>query len=240
MYDHVSLAVADLAASTRFYTALLGREPGHVAEDYVEWEDLDLFRTGADRPVTTGLHVALAMPSTDAVDAAWRRGREVGAPDDGAPGPRSAYGPTYYGGFLRDPDGNSAEAVWRQELRRGGDIDHLWVRVRDPEASAAFYDAIAPLAGLRRVEHVPGACVHYAMADGGLLRLLAGAPTTPFHLAFAASDRATVDAFWARATEAGHRDNGGPGERPEYHPGYYGAFVLDPDGHNVESVFHDR
>ncbi len=222
MYDHVSLAVADLAASTRFYTALLGREPGHVAEDFVEWEDLDLFRTGADRPVTTGLHVALAMPSTDAVDAAWRRGRDAGAPDDGAPGPRPAYGPTYYGGFLRDPDGNSAEAVWRQELCRGGDIDHLWVRVRDPDASAAFYDAIAPLAGLRRVEHEPGA------------------PTTPFHLAFAASDRATVDAFWARATEAGHRDNGGPGERPAYHPGYYGAFVLDPDGHNVESVFHGR
>ncbi len=73
MFDHVSLAVADLAASTRFYTALLGREPGHVAENFVEWEDLDLFRTGADRPVTAGLHVALAMPSTDAVDATRTR-----------------------------------------------------------------------------------------------------------------------------------------------------------------------
>lgn len=240
MFDHVALAVADLAASARFYTALMGREPRIVAEGHVEWEDLELFRADAGRPVTTGLHVALATASRADVDAAWQRGREAGAPADGDPGPRPAYGSTYYGAFLRDPDGNSAEAVSRAGLRRGGDVDHLWVRVRDPDASAAFYDAIAPATGLRCIEHLADAHVHYATADGGALRLLSGVPTTPFHLAFTAPDRATVDAFWSRATDAGHRDNGGPGERRAHHPGSYAAFVLDPDGHNVEAVFHSR
>jgi predicted lactoylglutathione lyase len=60
------------------------------------------------------------------------------------------------------------------------------------------------------------------------------------HLALPASDNATVDAFHRTATEAGYRDNGAPGERPRYHPGYYGASVLDPDGNNVEVVNHNR
>jgi predicted lactoylglutathione lyase len=60
------------------------------------------------------------------------------------------------------------------------------------------------------------------------------------HLAFKAADRDTVDEFHRVALAAGYRDNGAPGERPQYHPGYYGAFVLDPDGHNVEAVYHER
>jgi catechol 2,3-dioxygenase-like lactoylglutathione lyase family enzyme len=60
-----------------------------------------------------------------------------------------------------------------------------------------------------------------------------------FHIAFAAEDRATVDAFHEAAIAAGGRDNGGPGLRPEYHPSYYGAFVLDPDGNNIEAVCHE-
>ena len=66
-----------------------------------------------------------------------------------------------------------------------------------------------------------------------------GETSSPIHLAFSASDRATVDAFHAAALAAGGKDNGAPGLRSEYHPGYYGAFVLDPDGDNVEAVFHD-
>lgn len=60
------------------------------------------------------------------------------------------------------------------------------------------------------------------------------------HIAFAARDKAAVAAFHAAATEAGGRDNGAPGYRPQYRPGYYAAFVLDPDGHNIEAVFHER
>ena len=70
--------------------------------------------------------------------------------------------------------------------------------------------------------------------------VLEGTPTEHVHLAFPAADRATVEAFHRAALAAGYRDNGAPGERPEYHRGYFGAFVLDPDGNNVEAVFHDR
>jgi catechol 2,3-dioxygenase-like lactoylglutathione lyase family enzyme len=66
------------------------------------------------------------------------------------------------------------------------------------------------------------------------------APTENLHVAFPAPDRETVRDFHRAATASGYRDYGGPGERPEWHPGYYGAFVLDPDGTNVESVFHGR
>ena len=72
----------------------------------------------------------------------------------------------------------------------------------------------------------------------GSSTLLEGEPTSPFHVAFPAPDPATVAALHRALTAAGHPDNGGPGERPRYHPGYVGAFVLDPDGHNVEAVHH--
>ncbi|MDQ1730743.1 MAG: hypothetical protein QOK10_902 [Pseudonocardiales bacterium] len=75
---------------------------------------------------------------------------------------------------------------------------------------------------------------------GGSFSLVRGEPTEHVHLAFPALDDATVEAFHRVATAAGYRDNGGPGERPEYHAGYYGAFVLDPDGNNVEVVHHNR
>jgi len=79
-------------------------------------------------------------------------------------------------------------------------------------------------------------------SDGvGSFSFVAGdEPTENVHLAFGVGDRATVEEFHRTATAGGHRDNGAPGERPVYHPGYYGAFVLDPDGNNVEAVFHDR
>jgi predicted lactoylglutathione lyase len=67
-----------------------------------------------------------------------------------------------------------------------------------------------------------------------------GPPTEHVHMAFPASENATVDAFHRAATEVGYADNGAPGERPVYHEGYYGAFVLDPDGNNVEVVNHNR
>ena len=74
----------------------------------------------------------------------------------------------------------------------------------------------------------------------GSFSVVDGTPTEHLHMAFPASDRAAVDAFHRTATGAGYRDNGAPGERPEYHAGYYGAFVYDPDGNNIELVFHDR
>jgi catechol 2,3-dioxygenase-like lactoylglutathione lyase family enzyme len=133
------------------------------------------------------------------------------------------------------------EAVHHGEPR-GGDnrLDHLWIRVRDLVESRFFYETVAPLVGLRVREGAAANRFHVA-GDSRSFALVRDEPVTEnVHLAFPAPDRATVDAFHAAAVESGFRDNGAPGERPQYHAGYYGAYVLDPDGNNVEAVFHDR
>ena len=116
-------------------------------------------------------------------------------------------------------------------------LDHLYVGVSDLESSAAFYaGALAPL-GMSEVFRRPG---QVAFGVGGRPRFFirAGGGREPVHVAFEAPDRETVDRFHAAALAAGGRDNGAPGIRAHYHPNYYGAFVLDPDGHNIEAVCH--
>ncbi|WP_108662595.1 VOC family protein [Acuticoccus kandeliae] len=122
-------------------------------------------------------------------------------------------------------------------------LDHIEIHVRDIEKARAFYDsALAPL-GLRIVMSVT------PQESGGTTRYGYGrrahpdfwisdlAPaSTGVHIAFTAPDHATVSAFYAAAMEAGGRDNGPPGPRLHYHPAYYAAFVLDPDGNNIEAV----
>jgi catechol 2,3-dioxygenase-like lactoylglutathione lyase family enzyme len=112
------------------------------------------------------------------------------------------------------------------------------MRVADLEASRRFYELVAPFAGyeLRRQTSERVSFRH----AGGSLSILPGEPTRNVHLAFPTDANDTVDAFHRAATGAGYRDNGVPGERAVYHAGYYGAFVLDPDGHNVEIVNHNR
>jgi catechol 2,3-dioxygenase-like lactoylglutathione lyase family enzyme len=244
MFDHVALAVSDLAASERFYRtvlATLGVEPSHADAELVEWEDFDIGATDAEHPVSRGLHVGFRAPDRAHVDAFWQAGVDAGRPDDGAPGPRTVYGPTYYGAFLLDPDGNSVEAVHgeRETAVPDGRIDHLWLRVRDPQASKRFYATIAPHAGLRVVHDTP-TVVRLEGSDYSFSLVQDERPLTEHvHIAFPADDDATVRAFHAAALAAGYADHGGPGERAVYHPGYYGAFVLDPDGHNVEVVNHN-
>jgi catechol 2,3-dioxygenase-like lactoylglutathione lyase family enzyme len=245
VFDHVGIAVSDLAASERFYRTVLralGAEPSHVSADLVEWEDWDIGPTDAEHPLTRGLHVGFRARGRAQVDAFWTAGIEAGYRDDGAPGPRPQYSRSYYGAFLLDPDGNSVEAVHhdREHPVPDGSIDHLWLRVRDVRASRRFYTAIAPHAGLRVVHDEPTR-VRLAGPDFTFTIAHDERPVTEHvHLAFPAHDDATVRAFHAAALAAGFEDNGGPGERAVYHPGYYGAFVLDPDGHNVEVVNHNR
>jgi catechol 2,3-dioxygenase-like lactoylglutathione lyase family enzyme len=237
LFDHVTIRIADRGASEAFYRTVLstlGIEPTASTAEFTEWGDFSLAE-GA--PVTRRLHVAFVAPSRAHVDAFWQAGVDAGHRDDGAPGPRPEYGPDYYGGFLLDPDGNSAEAV-HHDTPRSGHIDHLWLRVADLPAVRRFYVLIAPHAGLRIGDDQPDR-VQF-LAGGASFSFVAGEPTEHVHLAFPAPDEATVDAFHRAATGAGHPDNGPPGERPHYHPGYYGAFVLDPAGHNVEVVCHHR
>jgi catechol 2,3-dioxygenase-like lactoylglutathione lyase family enzyme len=120
-------------------------------------------------------------------------------------------------------------------------LDHLTLDVRDLAASRRFYAAaLAPWAAREEeVEGSRGTGIAFGPAGAeDFIIQAAGRPTTPLHVAFLAPDRETVDAFHAAALAAGGTDNGAPGPRPQYHAGYYAAFVLDPDGHNVEAVFH--
>jgi catechol 2,3-dioxygenase-like lactoylglutathione lyase family enzyme len=183
--------------------------------------------------------VGFPAVSRDQVDEFWRTGVDADYRSDGEPGPRPEYGDDYYGGFLLDPDGNSAEAVhYAEKLRDDGTVDHLWIRVRDAAASKRFYELVAPFGRFGLSFDSP----ERAMFSGrtGSFSVLSGEPTENVHLAFPADDNATVDAFHAALTDAGYRDDGLPGEREIYHPGYYGTYVLDPDGNSVEIVNHNR
>ena len=119
------------------------------------------------------------------------------------------------------------------QFQRGRLIDHVQLRVSDVDASKRFYKAVLSALGFSDAL-TEGSGYFYVdelyvdKADG---------PITRTHLAFQAPDRRTVDAFHAAALGAGGRDNGAPGER-KYHPGYYAAFALDPDGNNIEAVYH--
>ena len=245
MFDHVAIAVTDLAASERFYRtvlSVLGAEPGHADAELVEWDDWDIGPTDRQHSVSRGLHIGFRARDRAQVEAFWQVGVDAGYRDDGEPGPRTQYGPTYYGGFLLDPDGNSVEAVYydREDAVPVGQVDHLWIRVRELQASRRFYATIAPHAGLRLTHDEPD-CVQLSGPDGSFSLVHDERPLTEHvHLAFPAREDTTVRAFHAAAIAAGYTDNGGPGERTVYHPGYYGAFVLDPDGHNIEVVNHNR
>lgn len=125
-----------------------------------------------------------------------------------------------------------------QQLHRGRLIDHLQLVVSDLAASKRFYEAVAQVLGIP----VGGSAADYFWIDELFVstadsQAAQGHLTGRHHLAFQARDRAMVEAFHRAGLEAGGRDNGKPGERP-YHPGYYAAFLLDPDGNNIEAVFH--
>jgi len=244
VFDHVTIRVADLEASKLFYALVSERidfeGAPQAAGDFYEWNDFSISRAAAGHPLTRRLHVAFVAPSNDHVDEFWSTLTAAGYRDDGAPGRRPEYRDDYYGAFVLDPDGNSAEAVHFGNGREVGDvIDHLWIRVADLAASKRFYETIVPVLGLRiageRAErfHVAGAGRSFALVAGD-------EPTENVHIAFPAPDDATVQEFHRVALAAGYRDNGAPGERPVYHPGYYGAYVLDPDGNNIEAVNHNR
>jgi catechol 2,3-dioxygenase-like lactoylglutathione lyase family enzyme len=126
-------------------------------------------------------------------------------------------------------------------------LDHIGINVTDYARSKAFYEkALAPL-GVSAVMEFGTAC---GFGRDGKPDFWIGqgaasfqkpehlSPITPLHVCFAARSRAEVDAFHAAGLAAGGRDHGAPGLRPEYHANYYGAFVLDPDGHNIEAAVH--
>jgi catechol 2,3-dioxygenase-like lactoylglutathione lyase family enzyme len=124
-------------------------------------------------------------------------------------------------------------------------LDHIGFGVSDFARSKAFYERVLAPLGYRVVMQVTpeesGSHAYAGFGDGRKPYLWIGTGEVlegRLHVAFAAKDRAAVDAFYRAARAAGGEDNGAPGLRPHYHRNYYGAFVLDPDGHNVEAVCH--
>ena len=124
-------------------------------------------------------------------------------------------------------------------------IDHTGLQVSNPEKSRKFYDmALAPL-GYKMMIEIPKeytegkVVLGYGVPPKPDFWISEGTPNNPhIHIAFQAESHKQVDEFYRAALEAGGRDNGAPGPRPHYHENYYGAFVLDPDGHNIEAVCH--
>ena|SRR5215471_18603781 len=116
-------------------------------------------------------------------------------------------------------------------------LDHIGIRVKDYELSKKFYSAaLKPLGYSLAMEGSSGAGFRKGYIPDFWVK--AGTPAPTIHICFSAENRAQVDAFYKAALESGGRDNGAPGLRAHYHPNYYGAFILDPDGYNIEAVVH--
>jgi catechol 2,3-dioxygenase-like lactoylglutathione lyase family enzyme len=241
VFDHVTIRVVDRAASERFYDTVLealGIDETYRTARFSEWKDFSLTAATPEHPPTRRLHVGFVAPSREQVDDFWQRGTAAGYRSDGDPGPRPQYRTDYYGAFLLDPDGNSAEAVHYNALRHDGIVDHLWIRVADLAASRRFYETIAPYAGIRLYRELPER-IHFAGKIGSF-SLVPGPPTENLHVAFPTNDDGKIQRFHQVAIDAGYHSNGAPGPRPRYHAGYYAAYVLDPDGNNIEIVNHHR
>jgi catechol 2,3-dioxygenase-like lactoylglutathione lyase family enzyme len=242
MFDHITLRVGDLAASTGAFKAVFDEleiEQTTSTPSFSVWGNFALTQTDEQHPIAERVHVALIAPSTAHVDRFARAGIDAGFADDGPAGPRPDYADDYYAAFLKDSAGNGFEAVHRDGERPKGNIDHVAIRVNDVAASTAFYDTIGAAAGLTIRRQTTDSAAYSVGASDGSLLVIAGAPTQNVHIAFSGDDD-DVRRFHADATAAGYRSNGEPGERPRYHAGYYAAFVLDPDGNNIEVVNHNR
>jgi catechol 2,3-dioxygenase-like lactoylglutathione lyase family enzyme len=117
-------------------------------------------------------------------------------------------------------------------------VAHVAVNVSDWERARRFYDEVLDLFGYRVMYEEPGAVAYYADEGGLDFGIGRRDPVGGAHVAFEAESREAVDRFYDAAVAAGARDNGAPGLRPQYYSGYYAAYVLDPDGNNIEAVFH--
>jgi catechol 2,3-dioxygenase-like lactoylglutathione lyase family enzyme len=242
MFDHVTLRVPDLAVATSAFRAVLDEleiEQARSTPSLSVWGNFVLTRPDAEHPIARRVHIGFIAPTPAHVDRFGRAGIDAGLADDGPAGPRPDYADDYYAAFLKDPARNSFEAVYRDGQRPTGNIDHVAIRVNDVESSTAFYSTIGEAAGLTIRRQTPDRAAFSVGASDGSFLVISGEPTHNVHIAFSGEDD-DVRRFHADATAAGYRSNGEPGERSRYHDGYYAAFVLDPDGNNIEVVNHHR
>jgi catechol 2,3-dioxygenase-like lactoylglutathione lyase family enzyme len=242
VFDHVTLRVPDLALATAALKPVLDEleiEQTVSTPSFSVWSNFALTETDEEHPIARRVHVAFIAPTQAHVDRFGRAGIEAGLVDDGRSALRPHYAKDYYAAFLKDSVGNSFEAVHRGGSRPKGNIGHVVIRVEDLEASSAFYSAIGTAAGLTIRHRAADRTAFSVGASDGVFSVIAGDATEAIHIAFSGEDD-DVRRFHADAMARGYRSNGEPGERARYHEGYYSAFVLDPDGNNIEVVNHNR
>jgi predicted lactoylglutathione lyase len=169
MFARVTVTASDLEASRRFYETLLGAG---------DWPDFALAHVDPEHPVTRHLHIAFGARSRDEVDERWRRAIEAGYESDGEPGPRPQYSPDYYGGFVLDPDRNSAEVVHGVHVADAANlIDHLWIGFRYVEESRRYWEEVAP-DGVRVVDASQPGLVSVTNGERHLILVADGRPPT--------------------------------------------------------------
>jgi catechol 2,3-dioxygenase-like lactoylglutathione lyase family enzyme len=240
VFDHVAIRVRDFEASGAFYRLALGEPRFDDGSAFTGWGNFIIARASEERPAAKRLHIGFGAHDRAEVDRWWEQMTSAGYENDGDPGVRPWYHESYYGAFVRDPDGNSVEFAHHHRTDpEASRIDHLWLRTPSVEDAKRFYETIASAVGIELVHDTPER-VRFTDGVGSFSFVQGDEPTEYMHFAFGVRDPAAVDEFHRALTSAGYEDNGAPGERPVYHPGYYAAFVLDPAGHNVEAVFHDR
>jgi uncharacterized protein len=243
----VEIGVVDTARARAFYSELFGwrLEPGPSGNGYrISTPTIPGGMHGDDEEAGPLVYFDVAD-----LEGAMARVRELGGQAEAlqsrADGPREVF----FGRFalchdaqgspfgLHQPPAAEDRGAIEPAVRRPT-IDHVTLRAGDLAASRRFYEAaLAPLGfGL---EFERDGLLAFGSGESGRLIIYAGErPVVGFHVAFSAPGQKAVDRFHAEALEAGGRDNGAPGPRPEYHRGYYGAYVFDPDGNNVEAVHH--
>jgi catechol 2,3-dioxygenase-like lactoylglutathione lyase family enzyme len=197
LFDHVTIRVSDREASEDFYDTVLatiGIEKANSEDWIAEWGVFSISPANDEKPATRGLHIGFAAPSRAHVDEFWRIGVEAGYRSDGEPGLRPEYGDDYYGSFLLDPDGNSAEAVHHDNLPSNSEIDHLWIRVSDLQASHSFYETLTPWTRFS-VDAVHPDRVKFDGEGDVSFSVVAGEPTENLHMAFPANVSSTAEAL---------------------------------------------
>jgi len=242
MFDHITLRVQDLPAATRAFRAVLdqlGVEQTAETPSFSVWGNFALTETDAEHPIARRVHIAFIAPTQAQIDQFARAGIDAGFTNDGPAGPRSEDGEVYHAASLEDDAGNSFAAVHHSGERPRGNINHLAIYVEDVAASTAFYSTIGAAAGIAIRHRAADRATFSVGASDGSLLVIAGEPTMNVHVAFSGDDE-DVRRFHADAVAAGYRSNGEPGERSRYHDGYYAAYVLDPDGNNIEVVDQHR
>jgi catechol 2,3-dioxygenase-like lactoylglutathione lyase family enzyme len=255
--DHIAIGVTDLAASQRFYDAVLAplgaRRRFRDAAQAIYGSatpngSFGLSRPGGPTPPQAGAHVCFAAGSRDEVDLFWRAGLAAGGTDNGAPGYRPQYSPDYYGAFLIDPEGNHMGAVARlppeaTATPRARLVDHVSIGTADRAEAARFYDTLlAPLDGRRL--YTGADFVMYGTERANSTFVLATPdpaagrplPQPGFQAWFSANGTEAAFRFHAAGLNAGATDAGRPAPRPELGPDCWGACLTDPWGNALGVV----